>query len=181
MAGLRDGIIRHLAVFGSSESKISAFRGRRAALSPVAEAPSNRTIVGPQFEGHLQHHNVRREPQMKRLVLASAIFLTFAPALALAEGRGGDAALGALSGAVVFGPVGLVAGAVVGYTAGPSIAHSWGFRRSSIARGGRKSARQEAAVSPVDSQPVPNRQAGPPPAAQAPPPPPKSASSAPPV
>src|SRR6266446_6722162 len=131
MAGLRDGIIRHLAVFGSSESKISAFRGRRAALSSVAEAPSNRTIVGPQFEGHLQHHNVRREPQMKRLVLASAIFLTLAPALALAEGRGGDAALGALSGAVVFGPVGAVAGAVVGYTAGPSIARSWGLRGSS--------------------------------------------------
>src|SRR6267143_5964635 len=181
MAGLRDGIIRHLAVFGSSESKISAFRGRRAALSAVAETPSNRTIVGPQFEGHLQHHNVRREPQMKRLVLASAIFLTFAPALALAEGRGGDAALGALSGAVVFGPVGAVAGAVVGYTAGPSIAHSWGFRRSGSKKPARESARQEAAVSPVDSQPVPNRQAGPPPAAQAPPPPPKSAPSAPPV
>jgi hypothetical protein len=103
---------------------------RRAALSSVVETPSNRTIVGPQFEGHLLNHNVRREPQMKRLVLASAVFLTFAPAVALAQGRGGDAALGALSGAVVFGPVGAVAGAVVGYTAGPSIAHSWGFRRS---------------------------------------------------
>ncbi|HMH95942.1 MAG TPA: hypothetical protein VK577_05095, partial [Bradyrhizobium sp.] len=67
---------------------------------------------------------------MKKLVLASAVFLTLSPAVALAEGRGGDAALGALSGAVVFGPVGAVAGAVVGYTAGPSIAHSWGFRRS---------------------------------------------------
>jgi predicted lipid-binding transport protein (Tim44 family) len=50
------------------------------------------------------------------------------------EHRGGDAALGALSGAVVFGPVGAVAGAVVGYTAGPSIARSWGFRRSRAAR-----------------------------------------------
>ena len=49
---------------------------------------------------------------MKRLVLASAISLTLAPTLALAEGRGGDAALGALSGAVVFGPVGAVAGAI---------------------------------------------------------------------
>jgi len=100
----------------------------------VAKAPSNRTFVGPQFEGHLRNHNVRWEPQMKKLVLASAVFLTLAPTLALAEGRGGDAALGALSGAVVFGPVGAVAGAVVGYTAGPSIAHSWGFRRSGSKR-----------------------------------------------
>jgi hypothetical protein len=44
--------------------------------------------------------------------------------------RVGDAALGALSGAVVFGPVGAVAGAVIGYTAGPSIADSWGLKRS---------------------------------------------------
>jgi hypothetical protein len=83
---------------------------------------------------------------MKRLVLASAIFLTFAPAVALAEGRGGDAALGALSGAVVFGPVGLVAGAVVGYTAGPSIAHSWGFRRSGSKKPSRE--KSQAGMSP---------------------------------
>ncbi|BAM90061.1 hypothetical protein S58_40750 [Bradyrhizobium oligotrophicum S58] len=56
------------------------------------------------------------------------------PAAQAGEHRGGDAALGALSGAVVFGPVGAVAGAVVGYTAGPSIARSWGFRRSHAAR-----------------------------------------------
>ena len=54
---------------------------------------------------------------MKRLLLASAIALTLAPAQSWAQARGGDAALGALSGAVVFGPVGAVAGAVVGYTA----------------------------------------------------------------
>ena len=124
----------------------------------------------------------RRGTRMKKTIAFGALALSLISSAATADDhRGGDAALGALSGAVVFGPVGAVAGAVVGYTAGPSIAHSWGFRRSSIARGGRKSARQEAAVSPVDSQPVPNRQAGPPPAAQAPPPPPKSASSAPPV
>jgi len=133
-------------VFGSSESKISALQGGRAALSSVAETPSNRTIVGPQFEGHLQNHNVRWEPQMKRLVLASAVFLTFAPAVALAQGRGGDAALGALSGAVVFGPVGLVAGAVVGYTAGPSIARSWGFRRSGSKKPSRD--KSQAGMSP---------------------------------
>src|ERR1700726_4528429 len=123
---------------------------------------------------------------MKRLVLGSAIFLTFAPAIALEQGRGSDAALGALSGAVVFGPIGAVAGAVVGYTAGPSIAHSWGFRRSSYARERRRSARQEAATAaPVETQPVPNKPATPPPPAPtsqaAPPPVPKTASTAPPV
>ena|SRR5258708_7508353 len=122
---------------GAASTKFPAFqilphsKPLLTVLSLVAKAPSNRTFVGPQFEGHLRNRNVRWEPQMKRLVLASAVFLTFAPAVALAQGRGGDAALGALSGAVVFGPVGAVAGAVVGYTAGPSIAHSWGFRSGS--------------------------------------------------
>ena len=72
---------------------------------------------------------------MTRLLTAAAVVLTLTASAALAdEHRGGDAALGALSGAVVFGPVGAVAGAVVGYTAGPSIARSWGFRRSHSAR-----------------------------------------------
>jgi len=119
---------------------------------------------------------------MKKTIAFGALALSLISSVALAdERRGSDAALGALSGAVVFGPVGAVAGAVVGYTAGPSIAHSWGFRRSSSVRQGRRSARQEASVAPVDSQPVPNRQPGPPPVAQAPTPPPKSASTAPPV
>jgi len=81
---------------------------------------------------------------MKRLVLGSAILaisLTFAPAMALAQGRGSDAALGAVSGAVVLGPVGAVAGAVIGYTAGPSIAHSWGLRRSGSKRVARERSR----------------------------------------
>src|SRR6266851_5491527 len=76
---------------------------------------------------------------MKRFFLAAVISLTLVP-VALAQGRGGDAALGAVSGAVVFGPVGAVAGAVVGYTAGPSIAHSWGFRRS----GSRRALREKS-------------------------------------
>ena len=119
---------------------------------------------------------------MKKTIAFGALALSLISSVALAdERRGSDAALGALSGAVVFGPVGAVAGAVVGFTAGPSIAHSWGFRRSSTVHQGRRSARQEASVAPVDSQPVPNRQPGPPQTAQAPPSPPKSASTAPPV
>jgi hypothetical protein len=119
---------------------------------------------------------------MKKTIAFGALALSLISSAALAdERRGSDAALGALSGAVVFGPVGAVAGAVVGYAAGPSIAHSWGFRRSSSVRQGRRAARQEASVAPVDSQPVPNRQPVPPPAAQAPTRPAKSASTAPPV
>src|SRR6266481_9876938 len=115
---------------------------------------------------------------MNKTIAFGALALSLISSVAVAsERRGSDAALGALSGAVVFGPVGALAGAVAGYTAGPSIAHSWGFRRSSTARQGRGSARQEARVSPVESEPVPNRQPAPPPAAQASPPP-KTASTA---
>jgi len=74
---------------------------------------------------------------MKKILAAAAITLAFAPSGVLAQERVGDAALGALSGAVVLGPIGAVAGAVVGYTAGPSIAHSWGLRRSEPRHDGR--------------------------------------------
>ena len=66
---------------------------------------------------------------MKKIIVALAMAAAFAPLSAVAQERVGDAALGAVSGAVVLGPVGAVAGAVVGYTAGPAIASSWGLRR----------------------------------------------------
>jgi len=66
---------------------------------------------------------------MKTMIAIAVIATALAPLGALAQERVGDAALGALSGAVVFGPVGAVAGAVVGYSAGPAIASSWGLRR----------------------------------------------------
>jgi hypothetical protein len=66
---------------------------------------------------------------MKKMIAATVIAMALAPSGALAQERAGDAALGALSGAVVLGPVGAVAGAVVGYTTGPAIASSWGLRR----------------------------------------------------
>ena len=65
---------------------------------------------------------------MKPLIAAIITVLAFASS-ARAEERFGDAALGALSGGLVFGPVGLVAGAVVGFTAGPTIAGSWRANR----------------------------------------------------
>jgi hypothetical protein len=66
---------------------------------------------------------------MKKLMLVATIAIALAPSVVRAQERVGDAALGALSGAVVLGPVGAVAGAVVGYSAGPAIASSWGLRR----------------------------------------------------
>src|SRR5262249_59377767 len=81
----------------------------------------------------LQRFLGRRVPQgkrgtdMKTMIAAAAIAIALMPLGASAQERVGDAALGALSGAVVLGPVGAVAGAVVGYSAGPSIASSWGL------------------------------------------------------
>ena len=56
---------------------------------------------------------------MKKIVVAAVIAIWCVPSATLAGERVGDAALGALSGAVVLGPVGAVAGAAIGYTAGP--------------------------------------------------------------
>ena len=61
------------------------------------------------------------------LVVAAGIVI--GPAAANAYERVTDAALGGLAGAVVFGPVGLVAGGVMGYTAGPNIACKIGAKR----------------------------------------------------
>ena len=46
-----------------------------------------------------------------------------------------------MAGAVVLGPVGAVAGAFVGYTAGPSISRSWGLEGSRSSRHRRQSSR----------------------------------------
>jgi hypothetical protein len=110
---------------------------------------------------------------MIKAYTTAAMLLVLAPSAALAQ-RAGDAALGAVAGAVVLGPVGAVAGAFVGYTAGPSISRSWGLEGSRSSRHRRQSsrdsvrgARAEAATAPgsagqaerngrVSSYPVPN-------------------------
>jgi hypothetical protein len=102
----------------------------------------------------------------KTLALAMlGLFVMSSNALA-GEYRGGDAALGALSGAVVFGPIGALAGAVVGYSAGPDIAHSWGIGRSHASRRARKPAGVDARAAATTSQPMPRDQASAPAAAQ---------------
>ncbi|QQN63256.1 hypothetical protein JIR23_27600 [Bradyrhizobium diazoefficiens] len=80
---------------------------------------------------------------MNKALTTAVVMLACVPAGAVAQERAGDAALGAVSGAVVLGPIGALAGAVVGYTAGPSIARSWGVRGSRSARH-RQPPRREA-------------------------------------
>ena len=93
---------------------------------------------------------------MKTILAASAVAaaLTLAPFAAAAQERVGSTAVGALSGAVVFGPVGAVAGAVVGYTMGPSIVRAWAPNRSEPPRrtkAARSSAEPLGCRQPQDS------------------------------
>ena len=121
---------------------------------------------------------------MKKALAFAALGLSLMSSNALAgEHRGGDAAIGALSGAVVFGPVGALAGALVGFTAGPGIAHSWGIRESSTPRHARRPARQETstAAAASASQPSHRDQASVSPAAQPQPPSAATPSTIPPV
>jgi hypothetical protein len=70
---------------------------------------------------------------MKKAIAVFTLGLSLMSSAAIAAERTTDAAIGAVSGAVVFGPIGAVAGALVGYSAGPSISHSWSSRRSRTA------------------------------------------------
>ena len=137
----------------------------------------------------------RRTTNMIKTLAAAAMILLLAPCAALAQHRAGDAALGAVSGAVVLGPIGAVAGAFIGYSAGPSIARSWGIDRSRSSRNRRQASQASvrgarAEVTNGGSRPATqattnarvatsgNAASNPPPAA---PPPAPSAKTAPPV
>jgi hypothetical protein len=75
---------------------------------------------------------------MIKAYATAAVLLVLPSSAALAQ-RAGDTALGAVAGAIVLGPVGAVAGAFVGYTAGPSISRSWGLEGSRSSRHRRQS------------------------------------------
>ncbi|MGA7324113.1 MAG: hypothetical protein WBX25_06450 [Rhodomicrobium sp.] len=64
---------------------------------------------------------------MKKILACAVTAVCLVSAHACAQQRVVDSGLGAVSGGVLFGPVGLIAGGVVGYTAGPSIARAWGL------------------------------------------------------
>jgi hypothetical protein len=81
---------------------------------------------------------------MTKALTAATMILLLAPSVAFAQHRAGDAALGAVSGAVVLGPVGAVAGAFIGYSAGPSIARSWGIDRSRPSRNRKQASKDDA-------------------------------------
>jgi hypothetical protein len=95
---------------------------------------------------------------MKKALITAVVLLAFVPAGAYAQERAGDAALGAVSGAVVLGPIGAVAGAFVGYAAGPSIARSWGLRGGRSARY-RQPPRREANRTTSAGAPLRTREA----------------------
>ena len=59
-----------------------------------------------------------------------AALLALVPTAASAGERLFDGALGAASGALLFGAPGFVAGGVIGYVAGPRISRSLGFHRN---------------------------------------------------
>jgi hypothetical protein len=100
---------------------------------------------------------------MKAMIATVVIAVTLAFATTSAyAGRVANTAIGTLTGLVVFGPVGAVAGAAVGYTAGHGIARSWGLSRPSYLRSRMVQRREERPVSlvpvprskPVNSRPV---------------------------
>jgi hypothetical protein len=107
---------------------------------------------------------------MNKLVVAAAVASTLISFEAQAQDRGGSAVLGAVSGLVVFGPVGAAAGAVVGYTAGPAIANSWGVRQPAPRSKARRAARSgpDARRPAATATPPAVAKTTPPPVAQAP-------------
>ncbi len=89
---------------------------------------------------------------MKRQIAIVAMALMVSTA-AVAGERATDAALGAVSGAIVLGPIGAVAGAFIGYSAGPSMSRAWGVR------GNGASARQPRRTASSDARPYRESQA----------------------
>jgi hypothetical protein len=108
------------------------------------------------------------------LVLGSLLLI---PSAAAAEERATDAALGAVSGAVVLGPIGAVAGALVGFTAGPSISRSWGLHRSRSQGQAHKTMSQPTPTDSHPSQPAVSSQTPHAQVAATPPAPARSASA----
>jgi hypothetical protein len=126
-------------------AKIEPAPGNRRGLFESGEGCRHISFVPPQFRSPVPW-GVLKGTAMKKLLVAALVAASFISFEARAQNRAGDAALGAVSGAVVLGPVGAVAGAVIGYTAGPAIAHSWGAGRSAPRPRARRAAQSDPAT-----------------------------------
>jgi len=71
---------------------------------------------------------------LKTSLAIATVAVTLVATPAGAQERIGDAAMGALAGVVVLGPIGAIAGGVVGYTQGPHIARRIGMKDHSASR-----------------------------------------------
>jgi hypothetical protein len=112
-------------------------------------------LLPPHFWSALPPGRIQ-ENVMNRLLVAVVISGLFISLQAKAQERAGSAALGAVSGAVVLGPVGALAGAFIGYSAGPAIARSWGVGNSaSRARAHRISEANAGAQAAASATPLP--------------------------
>lgn len=93
---------------------------------------------------------------MKRIFIAAAIALCFAPISAQANERMGGVAAGALAGAIVLGPVGAIVGAAVGYGAGSVIAHrNAAVEPTPAPANPRREAARQPIAEPANPKPVP--------------------------
>jgi hypothetical protein len=132
---------------GLFESQASSHPFRPVSALPQEPVPSYRRNFGvPCRCAGL------KEIAMKKILVAALIAGSFFSFEARAQNRAGDAALGAVSGAVVLGPVGAVAGAVIGYTAGPSIARSWGVGRSASRSRAQRAAQSSRGTQELGTQ-----------------------------
>jgi hypothetical protein len=150
------------------QKRDQVIRSGRPALSSGGKPAGNVPRCGlatcpypPHFRGHVPWGELKGNA-MRKLLAVVVIAGLLISLKANAQERAGSAALGAVSGAIVLGPVGAVAGAFIGYSAGPAIARSWGIGRSAQ----RSRARQAAQAGDVGAQePV---AANPPPIIRAP-------------
>jgi outer membrane lipoprotein SlyB len=85
---------------------------------------------------------------MKRALVAVVIAGSLFSFEASAQERAGSAALGAVAGAIMLGPIGAVAGAFIGYSAASRVTHSREVGRSAS----RSQVRREAQAVPVVQQ-----------------------------
>src|SRR5262252_11078456 len=86
--------------------------------------------AGLWTQGIDPHHGRELMRRVIAMAFMAAALLALAPTAASAGERLFDGALGAASGALLFGAPGFVAGGVIGYVAGPRISRSLGFHRN---------------------------------------------------